>query len=332
MCGENGVDDDELSLSIRRVLVKVGGSGAENGPRVPSTCIVFISEIEPKCTNEIVLLLSSLMPLSDGLSHLKRVRRVTVSEGQNKFRLEVVLCREEAWLLRTDTIKERFKNFNLNARRHQVPSIPPLSMEEMKEWGTMWPLIYRPGKEQYIQPTPKELRTMHSNLKYVVEKAHTISSKHHCVAAVLVHPESNTIVAEGMDSSQRGTLDEKGNTPSEHRLCHAVMNAISDIAIPHEQSALRRKQCMQTQQEKAISGRRYSSLPSDQYLCTGLDCYVTREPCIMCSMALVHSRIRRVIFASYNDEEVGGLAVAKIHNEPALNHRYDAFFIPMEHC
>ncbi|KAJ3280629.1 adenosine deaminase, tRNA-specific 3 [Blyttiomyces sp. JEL0837] len=32
------------------------------------------------------------------------------------------------------------------------------------------------------------------------------------------------------------------------------------------------------------------------YLCSGYDLFITREPCVMCSMALVHSRIRRVYY------------------------------------
>ncbi len=54
---------------------------------------------------------------------------------------------------------------------------------------------------------------------------------------------------------------------------------------------------------------------------TDCDLYVTKEPCPMCAGALVHVRIRRVIFGC--DDERGGAAggVLNLLQMPALNHR-----------
>src|SRR5246500_1974429 len=54
---------------------------------------------------------------------------------------------------------------------------------------------------------------------------------------------------------------------------------------------------------------------------TDCDLYVTKEPCAMCAGALVHTRIRRVIFGCA--DPVGGAAgsLMNLLQMPALNHR-----------
>lgn len=67
-------------------------------------------------------------------------------------------------------------------------------------------------------------------------------------------------------------------------------------------------------------------VPSDQYLCTGLNIYIYREGDLMSSMALVHSRIRRVYFIQPDTHE-GALSSGNghIHQLRALNHHYRVF-------
>lgn len=61
------------------------------------------------------------------------------------------------------------------------------------------------------------------------------------------------------------------------------------------------------------------------YLCTGYDCYVVHEPCVMCAMALTHSRVRRVVYVS-SDAEAGALGGAfRLHSRPSLNHHVQVF-------
>src|SRR5213594_1154263 len=56
---------------------------------------------------------------------------------------------------------------------------------------------------------------------------------------------------------------------------------------------------------------------------TDCDLYVTKEPCAMCAGALVHTRIRRVIFGCTDPAAGAAGSVMNLLQMPALNHRCD---------
>ena len=56
---------------------------------------------------------------------------------------------------------------------------------------------------------------------------------------------------------------------------------------------------------------------------TDCDFYVTKEPCAMCAGALVHTRIRRVIFGCTDPSAGAAGSVTNLLQMPTLNHRCD---------
>src|SRR5471030_262477 len=53
------------------------------------------------------------------------------------------------------------------------------------------------------------------------------------------------------------------------------------------------------------------------------DLYVTKEPCAMCAGALVHVRMRRVVFGCASAKDGGAGGVVDLLRHPKLNHQCD---------
>lgn len=70
-----------------------------------------------------------------------------------------------------------------------------------------------------------------------------------------------------------------------------------------------------------------SACESISYICTGFDVYISHEPCMMCAMALLHSRVRRIFYAC-PQLQFGALgSLTKLHTLPGINHRYEVFTV-----
>lgn len=57
------------------------------------------------------------------------------------------------------------------------------------------------------------------------------------------------------------------------------------------------------------------------YRLTGTTLYVTLEPCQMCAGAMVHARIRRLVFGAYDPRRGAVESIAASLEAPELNHR-----------
>jgi tRNA(adenine34) deaminase len=87
---------------------------------------------------------------------------------------------------------------------------------------------------------------------------------------------------------------------------HNQVELLKDATAHAEMVAL-------TQAEAAVGDWRLSEC----------DLYVTKEPCAMCAGALVHTRIRRVVFGCADPSAGAAGSVINLMQMPVLNHRCD---------
>lgn len=61
--------------------------------------------------------------------------------------------------------------------------------------------------------------------------------------------------------------------------------------------------------------------------------YVTLEPCVMCASAIVHARVRRLVFGAWDPRAGAAGSITDVFALPQLNHRVDVFGgVLMEEC
>jgi len=120
------------------------------------------------------------------------------------------------------------------------------------------------------------------------------------------------------DSSTAFKFEErKSNQNGKQGFCGSNKRKLSDDVNQRNSQAKRPKL-------DASAAEHDFSQQKRPYICTGLDLFVTHEPCSMCAMAILHSRFKRVFYGLTSTRGALGSSLS-LHNHPKLNHALPAF-------
>lgn len=303
-------------------------------------------EMKSRYCGFLLPVLSIELPMPTGMSHAKRVRKV---DGGNHVQVLI-----EPWHStgsddpETINVTNRAADILQRLSDHMVHDVYSLCVVEVPGKGPTdaaiqsawtrdyWPVsIQAPDKmrkKEGQELDPEEIERMKQHMRNVWELSKASRNEGGgCNACIIVNPLTNTIVGSGVDTSRL------------HPLQHPVLNAVQEVAawqvsiwyrdLEPEKGALTSRSTLKSlvSQETALdtgSTSGHHDLPP--YLCTGYDCYVFKEPCAMCSMALVHSRLRRIVFCDRDRTKgmLGGSGV-RLHSLKSLNHHFVVYHMPM---
>lgn len=200
-----------------------------------------------------------------------------------------------------------------------VPSLAPTSQIQAVKWTmSHWPTVYK--KNNPFGPHPHILsraenelsRDLHGwmGMAHKVATASKATGTGEAIGAVIVYRTGSSSHALALAGDARWVQER--NCPNGNVMAHATLRAIGMVA--QKLRALERKNTSGSEssldtlestifldrpllpQEDVVFAD--DTIPPAGYLCHNLEIYLTHEPCVMCSMALLHSRFGRVVFSS----------------------------------
>lgn len=275
-----------------------------------------------------VMTLNEKIPLKD-LQHLKRVKR------QN-----IILCPISS--LNSETIQEYIEK-NVGELKDifdyfqvlEVPFIAPRVTRQYQETKKYWPCNFHPNHywEKLVRDSFFSDHELLIHKKYMEVVFEIVKWQATCLqiklcdaglqdinASVVVDPDINKIVTIAFDHRQT------------HPLQHTAMIAIDNVARTQNggvwDSNISDDLMINLKEKFGINfGVRDSNKNSKEgpYLCTGYNMYILREPCHMCSMALVHARTKRIFFCIDNEEKGALKSTVKLQTISSLNHHFEVF-------
>ncbi|AMD21503.1 HER225Wp [Eremothecium sinecaudum] len=274
----------------------------------PDLVKVWTIEIAPKDTPLVLNFIKEYFSDDDPVTYL-HCKRIQKSADGSK--LCVILCSTKL-ISDADDVCKKLKEADFayeKLAQHDLPMVAPYSRELSREWSTRyWPLVWRGNpNDQILNDCVFDIPYIKKILEKVESKCIEIkdSKKGLPIVTAFVNPADVNNPYFEIDYRFEGDA-----------LCHSIMQGIRKVA---NEEAKRRERVSKGLEEARI----------DNYLCLDFEVYTSHEPCSMCAMALIHSRIKRCIFieprtktGSLKQDSGDGYCM---HNNKELNSKYEVF-------
>jgi tRNA-specific adenosine deaminase 3 len=325
------LDDSLPKVQIKSIL-------PDDMTTLPSVTKFVVGKIGDRKSTSAVM--KELMEKLAIVSHVKRVNKenevlicaagesldVDFSERQNREKLKIHLKKLEISERVVEAITEE-------VRVVEVPDVQPQLRWQYEQLTKIWPCKFHENK--YLESLCSDSLFTDSdsqNHRKFIEICQFLSKNLDDVnVAIAVNPYSNRIVAFGSTKTNSNPI------------LHCAMDLIDNVAITQNGGAFRTEPTSNYLQlaekitqtfDVPFGESDFPKCPTGDdnlhkfgpYLCTGYSIYLLNEPCLMCSMALIHSRAKRVFYHQTRPDGALG-TMTKLHTNKNLNHRYEAFHV-----
>eukprot|EP00835_Amoeboradix_gromovi_P005814 NODE_590_length_6345_cov_0.379283.p1 type:complete len:280 gc:universal NODE_590_length_6345_cov_0.379283:1716-2555(+) len=237
-------------------------------------------------------ILDTISPLKVHLKHLKGIQML--KNNPSCFDIPVVSHDMVAILLcpksKSVEAKLLLANCTINYFRFiRLPTLSPMSLVQYEKWRYVWPIQFKDNKDKNYKVEDSTKLQVGIKIKEMVESKHMAS---------IFNDDSSILLCSRV-------LDHifYSDNPDSAIFNHSIFSLLSALA--------------QDEQTADVQD-------DDRYLATKLDCILLFEPCLMCGMALLHSRIKRIFICAMhpNCGHEKAFTDFNLHCQPELNHRF----------
>ncbi|TDL23140.1 hypothetical protein BD410DRAFT_747098 [Rickenella mellea] len=344
-CGSNPFKDgdpsdilqeNELPFERIRVIPEDDSDDIDGAFRTILTWVVDVPD--PRSITDLLKWMKSAGLETPELQHLKRIRRVDSLTTILLATASTSTPHSSSSPAPSIPIPANF--LTSEPYTLEVPASAALTIPQVKAKSAMWPTIYAPKRkgepEKWTRAKAAWAWDAVSTMIGAAEEAGKLGEL----------PIASYVPASFVDSSNHGEMTQSfvaydTRRTSAHPLRHSVMNVVRKIADWRASSStpslrspdpeLSDPTWVTSASSQIVSIENTLPPPAAQrngshYLLTSLTLFTTHEPCVMCSMALLHSRVKEIIVVVPMDKTGGcggssgkGTCVPRLK---AVNHRF----------
>lgn len=204
-----------------------------------------------------------------------------------------------------------------------VPRSPARTLKQVKEWSRdCWPVSLVPVKEDVLAKerlqswTAGKIAWMRDMCESAVVRAEAIERD-----GAADHPVVCT-VSESWDPARH----RRGYNPEAGAACLPVVLATSHDTRQSSTNPLQHAVLNLLERVAHLdrTGAR-PHMPASDYLLTNLTVFMSHEPCLLCSMALLHSRIACLVYVRESPGAGGCGTEYSLHEQKGTNHHFECW-------